>query len=230
MSQQALRKRLEHVWEPPSFESLFVSAQRPPHIIKKRTILFNDGDPLERIYFIQEGFVKLYRLSEDGKETTVYPSGPGDLLGLRSLTSKDKCAKHNAEAMTDVKVMTMSHQEFFNLCLENSEYLVDLVHLYLNRLIYTETRLEAFITTDTTTRVAIFLNYWVKRFDKATDGEIILPISLTHQLIAEFIGSVRETVTLSLKRLEDEKILKTGKGKITILNSVKLRNYQEKSV
>lgn len=223
----ALKKRLDHIWEPADFASLFSSTQKHPNFIKKRTMLFNDGDPLEKIYFIQEGFVKLYRLSKEGKETTIYPFGPGDLLGLRSLVSKDKCAKHSAETMTNVKVITMSHREFFDFCLGKPEYLVDLAHLYLNRLIYTETRLEAFITTDSTSRVAIFLNYCAKRFGKTTGSEIVLPILLTHQLIAEFIGSVRETVTLSLSRLENERILKTEKGKITILNLNRLKKYSD---
>lgn len=223
----SLKKRLENIWQAADFEPLFATTQRQSHFIKQKTILFSEGDPLDRLYFIKEGFVKLYRLSEDGKETTIYPYGPGDVLGLRALTSKDKCAKHNAESITDIKVMTLSHQEFFDICINQPEYLVDLVHLCLGRLLYTETRLEAFITTDTVSRVAIFLTYCIKRFGKATDGEAVLPIVLTHQLIAEFIGSVRETVTVALNRLANEKILKIKKGNITILNPEALKNYSK---
>lgn len=222
---QTLKKRLEKIWQEANFEPLFATTKRPPHLIKQRTILFNDGDPLERLYFIKEGFVKLYRISEDGKVTTSYPYGPGDVLGFRALTSRDKCARHNVEAITDIKVMTLSHQEFFDICLNCPEYLIDLLHLCLSRLLYTETRLEAFITTDTAFRVAIFLNYCMKKFGKEINGQITLPIALTHQLISEFIGSVRETVTLALNRLEDEKIIKIEKGKITILNPEKIKNY-----
>lgn len=220
---QKLKQRLENIWQCSDFVSLFEAVKRSPHIIKQKTILFNDGDPLERLYFIQEGFVKLYRLSDEGKETTIYACGPGDVLGLRSLTSKDKYAKHSAEAMTNIKVITISHQEFFSIVAENPQYLVDLIHLYLNRLIYTETRLEAFITADTTTRVTIFLNYFANRFGRVSNNEIILPITLTHQLIAEFIGSARETVTLALNRLSKEGIIKKQKGIITILDPDKLK-------
>lgn len=224
---QQLRLRLENIWQYTNLKSLFENVKRPAHTIRQNTILFSDGDPLEKLYFIQEGFIKLYRLSDEGKETTIYVCGPGDILGLRSLTSFDKCSKHNAETMTQVKVMTISHQEFFNICSTKPEYLVDLIHLYLNRLIYTETRLEAFISSDTTTRVAIFLNYCVKKFGIETTQGIVLPLALTHQLIAEFIGSVRETVTVALNRLTKEGILKTQKGKITILNPDKLKNYSK---
>lgn len=221
----ALTKRLENIWQPADFETLFRNIQKQPHSIKKKTILFNDGDPLERLYYIKEGFIKLYRLSKEGKETTSYLYGAGDIIGLRSLTSKDKCARHNAEAITNIKVMTISHQEFFDTCLDHPEYLVDLIQVCLNRLIYTETRLESFIATDSTTRVAIFLNYCIKRFGKENRGKIALPLALTHQLIAEFIGSVRETVTVVLNRLENEKILKIEKGKITILDKNKLKTF-----
>lgn len=225
MQHDLLKQRLENIWQPADFEPIFASSKRVPYLIRQKTILFSDGEPLDKLYFIKEGFVKLYRLSENGRETIIYPYGPGDVLGLRALISKDKCTKHNAESLTDIKVMTLSHQEFFGFTLEHPEYLIDLMHLCLNRLLYTETRLEAFITTDTTSRVAIFLNYCMKRFGKETNGKVILPIILTHQLIAEFIGSVRETVTLALQRLEKEKILKIEKGKITILDSKALNQY-----
>ncbi|MBI2338584.1 Crp/Fnr family transcriptional regulator [Candidatus Daviesbacteria bacterium] len=221
----SLKSRLENIWKPADFERIFTSSKRPPHLIRQKTILFSDGDPLDKLYLIKEGFVKLYRLSEEGKETTIYPYGPGDVLGLRALISKDRCTKHNAECLTDIKVMILSHQEFFNLTLRQPKYLIDLMHLCLNRLLYTETRLEAFITTDTTSRVAIFLDYCMKRFGKETDSKVTLPIILTHQLIAEFIGSVRETVTLALHKLEKEKILEIEKGRITILDAKALKEY-----
>lgn len=225
MQHDLLKKRLENIWQPADFEPIFASSKRPSYQIRQRTILFSDGEPLNKLYFIKEGFVKLYRLSENGRETIIYPYGPGDVLGLRALISKDKCTRHNSESLTDIKVMTLSHQEFFDLTLEQPEYLIDLMHLWVHRLLYTETRLEAFITTDTTARVAIFLNYCMKRFGKESDSKVTLPIILTHQLIAEFIGSVRETVTIALNKLEKEKILKIEKGKITILDPEVLNQY-----
>src|SRR5207253_1952436 len=111
-SSQTFADRLSQIWEPPNFFSLFAAMKRPAARMKKGRILFSDGDMLERLHYIQEGFVKLYRTSEDGKETITYLYGPGYVVGLRALLSKDKIAKHNAEALTDLQVVSITHSEY----------------------------------------------------------------------------------------------------------------------
>lgn len=218
--------RLEKIWQSPDFISFFEkSVKRPPHALKKGTILLNEGDPLERLYCITEGFVKLYRLSLEGRETTVYLFGPGNVLGLRALTSKDGCTKHIAEAITNVKVISMSKKEYFELLEIHPELLVDLAHMALERLDYTEKKLEGFIVANTHARIANFLLDIVNRFCEKKNGRIILPFELTHQRIAEFVGAFRETVTMSLHHLQAEKVLKVDRGKIEILNLKKLEGY-----
>lgn len=218
-----LRERLSKIWQPPEFISFFEKfAQRGARAIKKRTILFNEGDPLERLYCIKSGFVKLYRLSKGGRESTIYLYGPGHILGIRALTSQDKCAKHYAEAITDLSVITLEREEYFDIIAKHPEFLIDLLHIFISRLNYTEGKLEGFILTDTTARVAYFLSDCVSRFCQNQVGKIELPLSLTHQRIAEFVGSVRETVTMAIQKLEKEGVLTVNRGQVVILDLEKL--------
>lgn len=222
----ALLDHIEKVDTLPKFTELFTKTiKRPPHKIKKGTILFNEGDPLGRLYLIKEGFVKIYRMSEEGRETTNYLLGPNYVLGVRALLSTDECARHNAEAITDLMVMTISRKEYFDNVAEHPELLVDLLHVILDRLTYTERKLEGFIFASTTTRVANFLSDIAKRFGKKRDGHLELPLELTHQRIGEFVGAFRETVTLSLHNLEKEKIITIDRGRVTIVNLKKLNQY-----
>lgn len=226
----ALKKRIENIWQPPDFKTFFQTySKRPPQVIKKGTLLFNAGDQLERLYYIQEGFVKLYRLSEEGRETTIYLYGPGYVLGIRALTSEDKSAWHNAEAITQAKILTLSHKDYFEIVTNHPEHLLDLTHIFIDRLNYTERKLEGFITTDATARVAHFLYDCVRRFcpmpEISNKKHIVLPLDLTHQRIAEFVGSFRETVTVAIKRLEEDKTLTINRGKITILNLKQLKDH-----
>lgn len=221
-----LRNRIEKIWERANFATFFQNVlQKPVQNIKRGEILFSEGDQLEMIYFIKSGFVKLYRLSEKGKESTIYLFGPGHLLGIRALLSEDKCAKHNAEAMTDVQIIPVLRGQFFQALCNHSEYLVDLVHIVIDRLNYTERKLEGFILTDATARVANFLNDCALRFGEKKNGHITLPFPMTHQRIAEFVGSFRETVTLALHKLEKEHVLVVEKGKVTIVDPEKLQDY-----
>lgn len=224
-----LKKRLGKIWQPPDFANFFESViKKPARLIKKGTVLFNFGDPLNCIYFIQEGFVKLYRLSDEGRETTIYLYGPGNILGIRALTSEDETARHYAEAITDLKMLTVPRREYLEILARNPEYVVDLTHTFMQRLNYTERKLESFIAQDAVTRVAIFLDDIIKRFYQGeTKGRITIPLKLTHQRIAEFAGSFRETITLALHKLEDLKIIKMKRSEVTILDLKKLEEIAQ---
>jgi len=221
-----LKKRLETVWESPDFSILFTKILKKPfHKIKKGTVIFNEGDPLGRLYYIKEGYVKIYRVSKDGKDTTSHLLGPGYILGVRALLSKDECAIHTAEAITDLNVITISRDDYFNAVLEHPELLVDLIHIFMDRLTYTERKVEGFITADTTSRVANFLVDCAGRFGEKSKGEIHIPLELTHQRIAEFVGSFRETVTLAIHKLENDDAIRIRKGKVVILDLKKLKKF-----
>lgn len=220
---QKLKDRLSKIWQPADFNSFFEKfVKKSAHLVKKGTIIFNEGDPLDRLYFIKKGFVKLYRLSEEGRESTIYLYGPGSILGVRALTSEDKSAKHFAEAITDLEINTIERNQYLEILAEEPQYILDLLHIFISRLNYTERKLEGFILTDTTARVAYFLSDCVKRFGEKKDGRIELPLALTHQRIAEFVGSFRETVTITIQGLEKEGVLSIKKGKVIILNLDKL--------
>lgn len=211
------------MWKPPEFSSIFETyAKRPAHLVRKRTVLFNQGDPLLNLYFIKEGFVKLYQLSEEGRETVIYLCCPGDLLGVRALTSEERCARHFGETITDAKISTLTFDEFNNAVNDHPEFLIDIMHVFINRLNHAESRLNGFIATDVQTRVANFLHDCALRFGEKDSEGISLPLPLTHQRISEFVGSFRETVTHVIKKMEDENILIINRGKIRILDSKKL--------
>lgn len=225
----ALKKRLDAMWELPNFTSVFQNgATRPTHTIKKGTLIFNEGDPLGRLYLIKEGYVKLYRLMREGRDGTTYLLGPGHIIGLRALLSADESAKHNAEAITNVEILTISRKQYLDAASKNPELLVDLMHAYIERLNYTEQKLVGFMFTDATVRVAHFLLNCYKRFGKKDAKLAVIPVPLTHQLIADFVGAFRETVSVALKKLENQNLIKVDKGKIIINDLKKLEKFTEK--
>ena len=210
-----LKERLLKIWQKPNFTDFFQTfSKKGPIAMKKGTVIFNDGQPLDNLYFIKAGFAKLYRLSDEGRESIIYLYGPGQILGIRALTSEDECAKHFAEAITDLKILTISRNDYIEAVSNHPEYLVDLLHIFIDRLNYTERRLQSFVLTDTVARVALFLSDCVSRFGNGKNNTAELPLELTHQRIAEFVGSFRETVTVAIQKLEKMGLITIKKGKI----------------
>ncbi len=187
-----------------------------------RTVFFEEDEP-RKLYFIKKGFIKLFRTSPEGRSTVVYLYGPGSILALRALTSHDKKLKHTAEAMTNVEIITIPEGSYFDTISENPEYIIDLLHAFIERLNFTERKLEGFILTDATARTANFLFDVTERFGVKREKGIEIPLPLTHQTIAEFVGAFRETVTVAMNRLRKEGILDDKRGKITVLSLKKLK-------
>ena len=220
-----LKKRLEHIWLPPDFSSFFSKyTKRSPLKIKAGKTIFHEGDIPDKLYFVKSGFVKMYRMSPEGRSTIIYLYGPGSILAIRALTMPDKELKHTAEAITDVEIMTMPEKDYIEALVSNPEYIVDLLSVFIDRLNYTERKLEGFILTDSTARVASFLYDLTQRFGKPVGGgKLMIPLPLTHQTIAEFVGAFRETVTVAANRLTKDGVIESKRGKMTILSLEKLK-------
>ncbi len=225
-TQTKLSKKLSKIWEAGDFASFFEKyATRAPLKIKSGDTIFYEGDEPGKLYFVKSGFVKMFRMSPEGRSTVIYLYGPGSLIGVRALTSPDKQLRHTAEAITDTEIVTIPEANYLKALEENPEYILDLLHVFIDRLNLTERKLEGFILTDTTARVASFLYDLEERFGIKTDGKILIPLPLTHQTISEFVGAFRETVTVAVNRLIKEGILEDKRGKIVILDLPKLKQH-----
>jgi CRP-like cAMP-binding protein len=219
-----LRNRIDNFSQAPDFDSFFAGfVKKPPRKIKKGGTIFYQGDETNRLFYLKKGFVKLFQTAEDGHEPVVYLYGPKSILGLRALTSKDHTFWHTCEALTDCELIPVSAEEYKEALVSQPESIVDLLYLFIQRLNYTERRLYGFITAETTSRVAAFLYDCVLRFGEKKNGKVAIPIPLTHQLVAEFVGSARESVTIALNKLIKNGVIAHTRGNISVLNLSKLK-------
>lgn len=218
-----LSARLHALWQGPDFFSFFEKyAKRPARKYKKGATIFYEGDFSDKVYFIKSGFVKLYRASDSGRDAVIYLYGPGSILGLRALTAKDGILRHSADTLTECEINSIGREDYLEILTKNPSYIVDLMHMFIQRLNNAERKLEGFILTDTAARIANFLTDVAKRFGEKKGKDIILPLPLTHQRIADFVGAFRETATIAINKLENEKILTVAKGVVIIHNLKKL--------
>lgn len=224
----ALEKRLQNLWQKPDFFTFFSKfTNRPPLKVKKGTIIFFEGDQPNKIYFVRKGFIKMYRSSDGNKDSIVYLYGPGNILGIRALTSRDETLKHSAESLTDAEIVTLSRNEYIGILHESPEYILDLLYDFIERLNYTERKLEGFISTDTLARVANFVRDLALRFGEKDGKNIKIPLALSHQRISEFVGAFRETVTITINKLIKDKIITREKGFITVIDIKKLEEISQ---
>jgi global nitrogen regulator NtcA len=189
-----------------------------------KTIFF-PGDPAERVYFLQKGAVKLSRVYEAGEEITVALLRENSVFGVLSLLTGNKSDRfYHAVAFTPVELLSISIEHMEKALKDNPDLSLLLLRGLSSRILQTEMMIETLAHRDMGSRLVSFLLILCRDFGVPTpnnDG-ITIDLKLSHQAIAEAIGSTRVTVTRLLGDLRQDKMISIYKKKITVHNPVTL--------
>jgi CRP/FNR family transcriptional regulator len=184
--------------------------------INKGQFLTIEGDRCGYFPIVKSGIVRVYKLGENGQEFTLYRINPGEscILTISCILSNNQFPAL-AFIEEDCELILIP-SEIFNSWVKKyslwNEYVFGYMSSILNKVISV---IESFVFTRTDFRIIEFL---LKHSVEPGD-EIIL----THQNIANELGTAREVVSRILKNLEKEKVIEIARGKIKIINIKKLK-------
>ncbi len=174
------------------------------------TVFFRAGEPCEHFMWVLGGTVRVIKQSEEGRELTLYRVTAGDLCIL-SLNSLLHGRPHTTEARTDSGMQGLVFGGAdFREALECSPGFRDYVLGSLTERIHELTELMAevaFCRMDT--RLACLLG---RLFERSGNE----PLTLTHDALAQEMGSTREVVSRNLKKLEQLGCIELRRGRIEL--------------
>ncbi|MEH7120868.1 Crp/Fnr family transcriptional regulator [Neobacillus vireti] len=180
---------------------------------KKGDFIYHAGDRSFSLYIVHKGKVKIYRLSETGKEQLVRILNPGDFTGELTLFRSD-LHESFAEAMADTVVCTIHQADLQDLLLKYPSISLKILEEFSKRLDQSEKQITRFATEKVETRIALFLAECVKDSQKQ---EFILPMSKKN--LASFLGTTPETLSRKLSEFEHQGLIKQKPHKmIEIVN------------
>ena len=186
------------------------------HFEKEQSVYNNSG--CSGLYIVRNGKLRLYMLSEDGKEITLYRLSPGDICMLsascvlQSITfdvyveaeMPSECYMINGFAFGTVSERVL---EVKNYALETAVQRFSDVMWIMQQIV--------FMRQDQ--RLAIFL------LDECTTNNSYT-ILMTHEQIARHLGTVREVVTRMLKHFSSDGVVEVTRKGINIIDKKKLRD------
>jgi global nitrogen regulator NtcA len=192
------------------------------HFERGKTIFF-PGDPAERVYFLIKGAVKLSRVYEIGEEITVALLRENSVFGVLSLITGQKSDRfYHAVAFTSVELISAPIHQVQRSLQENPQLSSLMLQSLASRILQTEMMIETLAHRDMASRLVSFLLILCRDFGVPNSRGITIDLKLSHQAIAEAIGSTRVTVTRLLGELRQEKMISIEKKKITVYNPVAL--------
>lgn len=173
------------------------------HLIERRyprnTTIVEEGLPGDYMYIIREGRVKVTKLSEDGREKILAFFEQGHFVGDMALLDRAPRSA-SVKALTPVRVLALSRADFTGLIRKSPDLAIAVIRELSGRLRAVNDQASALSFQRVKDRTKGLLVRLAK--EEAPDGVHLQTPALTHQQIADMIGTSRETVTRVVKDLK----------------------------
>lgn len=193
--------------EPDELRELDALAQ--PVSYKPKHTLFVEGEPAESLYNVTQGTVRLYKMLPDGRRQIVGFALPGDFLGL-SLGNRHACS---ADTIGIVRVCRLPRAAFLKL-VEDKPHLLRRLHAFAAHELNTAQEQMVLLGRRTAEeKLARFLIGMRARWTRLEGASATVPLPMSRQDIADFLGLTIETVSRGFARLaREKKILNVPEG------------------
>ena len=192
----------------------------------KNEIIFHEGTEADSIYLIKTGRVKLYKVSEEGKEFTLDYLKAEDIFGEVTFF-EDALHTMNAVAMENTFICSCTKELFVKL-LNNPETSLKIVQYMVRKInAYTE-HISRNTFRDVKSRVLGILCRLAESYGIQTNAGLTIAIDLTHQEIGNLVSASRVMVSNVLGELRKEHLIYTDGQRIT-LTTEGITLYQKQS-
>ena len=194
-----------------------IASKMVPRVYEKGQMILLEESMGETFFIITQGAVKVTRLSADGREVILAILGESDFFGEMSLLDGEGRSA-NIVANEDAKVLTLSRSDFLD-CLESyPKIAIALLEELAIRLRKSDQQIESLSLSDSEHRIGITLIRLAEELGTIKQGHVTVKNLPYQQDIANMAGTSRETVSRTLKLLEDKKLVRRENRNLTIYN------------
>ena len=179
-----------------SLASLLIERRFPKH----KTVV-EEGLPGDYMYVIREGRMKVTKLSGDGREKILELLNAGDFFGEMSLLDSAPRSA-SVKALTDVRILALARNDFLKLLLGGPDLALAVIQELTRRLRQVDEQASSLSFQRVRERTQGLLTRLATE-KSLMEGRLATP-ALTHQQIADMIGTSRETVTRAVKTLKQQ--------------------------
>ena len=177
----------------------------------------HNGEECSGVIFVRSGCLRVYILSEEGKEITLYRLHKGDLCMLSaSCVLQSITFDVHVDAEENSECYVINGWSYAKVSEENSKIKIFTLETALSRFSDVMWVLQQILFMSMDKRLAIFLLDESSRLGSNT-------IELTHEQIAKYMGSAREVVSRMLKYFSSEGMVEVSRKGVRITDKKRLR-------
>jgi CRP-like cAMP-binding protein len=197
--------------------------------VQAGTVFYSPDQRTEVLFILKQGRVRIFRLSPAGKALTTAIVTPGTIFGEMAIIGQ-RMHDNYAEALEACVICLMSREDVRQMLLSDPRIAARIAETLSNRLIEMEQRLSDVVFKAVPQRIASAL----LALGRADQGRRRWPfdvalceVRLTHEQLAELVGSSRETTTKVLGELRDMGLIELRRGTVALLDLRALEAFAE---
>lgn len=191
---------------------------------QKGEVLLREGEKPGTVFIVNEGSVKAFKYSQDGREQILYVFAEGDFFGEQYLMG-DKAAAYHVAALETVKTCVLARTDFHRLLTNYPGIAIKIIETLDDRLAHMEQSLQSMGVRSVDARVASLLLYYADIYGSPDKEGILVRLPLSREGMANYLGIARETISRKFKYLENESLIRSINNRtILVLNRAGLAN------
>jgi CRP/FNR family cyclic AMP-dependent transcriptional regulator len=190
-------------------------------LFPKGSQVYLPSDPAEGVLLLADGRIRLSSYTPDGKQAVLGFIEPGELFGELALFDPRQ-REENAEAILKSQVIWIPADDLQAVMERVPSLAFGVTRMIGFRRRRVERRLRSLLFRSSRDRILSLLCELAEQYGRQETGGVLINLPLSHQDLANIIGSTRETVTVLLGELQLEGLLQVGRKRILVRSPAQL--------
>lgn len=192
----------------------------------KGQALILEEQPTDTLYIIQQGHVKLSKMTPQGKEQILHVLTTGDFFGELNIFNSEELSNFSAYALQDTSICMLTKTDMEQLITENPAISFKLLKTVTKRLAHTENLAQSLATKDPEIRIACMILELSDIYGKQRGGRVHIDLPLSREELANYVGVTRETISRKFAIFEDLGLIELiGNKQMILTNRPSLEKY-----
>jgi CRP/FNR family transcriptional regulator, cyclic AMP receptor protein len=190
---------------------------------RARQVVYLPGDRAVSVHFIANGRVKVSKVTRDGKELTLAYRTSGDFFGETCLLDGGP-REEMVEAMENTTSVEIERSGLDRLLADHAGVAYPFARALISRWLGLQAKVEQLVFKDVGSKLAELLLRLGSEHGIEHRRGLVLGLKITHQEMANLIGSTRETVSLTLSQFKRKGYIHTEGRKVILADREGLRS------
>ncbi|WP_320008160.1 Crp/Fnr family transcriptional regulator [Maridesulfovibrio sp.] len=186
--------------------------------ISKKAVFFSEENSSKGLHVLLTGKVKLFKISDDGKEQTIFVFGPGEPFCLCSVFS-DGVLPANMSALEDSRVLYIKPKEYEDLVHADPTILMSMMRVMSRRLKDAMEMIDSLALKQVPSRLAA---YFLSR-----EKEGLVEMDISYRELSKIIGITPEALSRAMKKMSSGGLIEVTGNEVRIKDLEELRRCSD---